>query len=88
MSESPDLVSNKLIHILPGNFGQKGHGLKLPIEPRGVTVTCAISKKMKILDFFKFCQMCLKWFWLIERLSGLSQIDVLMALGLYIIDKS
>ena len=88
MSESPDLVSNKLIHILPGNFGQKGHGLKLPIEPRGVTVTCAISKKMKILDFLKFGQRCLGWFWLIERLSLLAQIDVWMALGLSNVDQS
>ena len=70
------------------SFGRFRPRLILPIEPRGVTVTCAISKKMKILDFLKFGQRCLGWFWLIERLSVLAQIDVLMALGLYIIDKS
>ena len=60
----------------------------LAIEPRGVKVTWPISKKMKILDFLKFGQRCLGWFWLIERLSVLAQIDVLMALGLYIVDPS
>ena len=58
------------------------------IEPRGVTVTWPISKKMKILDFLKFGQRCLGWFWLIERLSLLAQIDVWMALGLSNVDQS
>ena len=40
---------------------------------------------MKILDFLKFGQRCLGWFWLIERLSLLPQIDVWMALGLSIV---
>ena len=50
--------------------------LMLPIEPRGVTVTCPISKKIKILDFLNFGQRCLGWFWLIEKLFVLAQIDV------------
>ena len=62
--------------------------LMLLIEPRGVTVTWPISKKMKILDFLKFGQRCLGWFWLIERLSVLAQIDVWMALGLSNVDQS
>ena len=41
---------------------------------------------MKNLDFLKFGQRCLGWFWLIERLSLLAQIDVWMALGLSIVD--
>ena len=50
--------------------------LMLLIEPRGVTVTCPISKKIKILDFLNFGQRCLGWFWLIEKLFVLAQIDV------------
>ena len=81
-------ASNNLIHIVSNDFGQNGQKLKLPIEPRGVTVTWPISKKMKILDFLKFGQRCLGWFWLIERLSLLTQIDVWMALGLSNVDQS
>ena len=84
----PSFAPNNLIHIVSHNFGRFKPRLMLPIEPRGVTVTWPISKKMKILDFLKFGQRCLGWFWLIERLSVLAQIDVLMALGLSIIDKS
>ena len=84
----PSFGPDNLIHIVSHNFGRFRPRLMLTIEPRGVTVTCPISKKMKILDFLKFGQRCLGWFWLIERLSVLAQIDVLMALGLYIIDKS
>ena len=84
----PSFAPNNLIHIVSHNFGRFRPRLMLPIEPRGVTVTWPISKKMKILDFLKFGQRCLGWFWLIERLSVLAQIDVLMALGLSIIDKS
>ena len=84
----PSFGPNKVFHIVSRVFGRFRPRLMLPIEPRGVTVTWPISKKMTILDFLKFGQMCLGWFWLIERLSLLAQIDVLMALGLYIIDKS
>ena len=43
-------------------------------------------KKVKILDFLNFGQRCLGWFWLIEKLFVLAQIDVWMALGLSIVD--
>ena len=43
-------------------------------------------KKVKILDFLNFGQRCLGWFWLIEKLFLLAQIDVWMALGLSIVD--
>ena len=46
------------------------------------------SKKVKILDFLNFGQRCLGWFWLIEKLFLLAQIDVWMALGLSIVDQS
>ena len=84
----PSFGSNNLIHIVSDLFSQFGQQMKLPIEPRGVTVTWPISKKMKILDFLKFGQRCLGWFWLIERLSVLAQIDVWMALGLSNVDQS
>ena len=54
----------------------------------GVKVTWPISKKIKKSDFLNFGQRCLGWFWLIERLSVLAQIDVWMALGLSNVDQS
>ena len=84
LSFGPD----KDIYIVSHFFGSFEPRLMLPIAPRGVTVTCPISKKMKILDFLKFGQRCLGWFWLIERLSILAQIDVWMALGLSNVDQS
>ena len=84
----PSFGSNNLIHIVSDLFSQFGQQMKLSIEPRGVTVTWPISKQMKILDFLKFGQRCLGWFWLIERLSVLAQIDVWMALGLSNVDQS
>ena len=84
LSFGPD----NLIHIVSRVFGSFEPRLMLPIEPRGVTVTWPISKKMKIFDFLKFGQRCLGWFWLIERLSLLAQIDVWMALGLSNVDQS
>jgi len=84
----PSFAPNNLIHIVSRDFGRFRPRLMLPIEPRGVTVTWPISKKMKILDFLKFGQRCLGWFWLIERLSVLAQIDVWMALGLSNVDQS
>ena len=45
-------------------------------------------KKVKILDFLNFGQRCLGWFWLIEKLFLLAQIDVWMALGLSNVDQS
>ena len=84
----PSFGSNNLIHIVSDLFSQFGQQMKLPIEPRGVTVTCAISKKVKILDFLNFGQRCLGWFWLIEKLFVLTQIDVWMALGLSSVDQS
>ena len=44
------------------------------------------QRKVKILDFLNFGQRCLGWFWLIEKLFLLAQIDVWMALGLSIVD--
>ena len=43
------------------------------------------QKKVKISDFLNFGQRCLGWFWLIEKLFLLAQIDVWMALGLSIV---
>ena len=84
----PSFGPDKDIHIVSRDFGRFRPRLMLTIEPRGVTVTWPISKKMKILDFLKFGQRCLGWFWLIERLSLLAQIDVWMALGLSNVDQS
>ena len=84
LSFGPD----KDIHIESSFFGRFRPRLMLPIEPRGVTVTWPISKKVKILDIFNFGQRCLGWFWLIEKLFLLAQIDVWMALGLCIVDQS
>ena len=44
------------------------------------------KKKVKISDFLNFGQRCLGWFWLIEKLFVLAQIDVWMALGLSVVD--
>ena len=41
---------------------------------------------MKILDFLKFGQRCLGWFWLIEKWLLLVQFDVWKCLGLSIVD--
>ena len=43
-------------------------------------------KKVKILDFLNFGQRCLGWFWLIEKLFLLAQIDVWKCLGLSVVD--
>merc|ERR1711928_293501 len=40
-----------------------------------------IAKKVKILDFLNFGQRCLGWFWLIEKLFVLAQIDVWLVGG-------
>ena len=82
----PSFAPNNLIHIVSHNFGRFKPRLMLPIEPRGVTVTWPISKKMKILDFLKFGQRCLGWFWLIEKWLLLVQFDVWKCLGLSIVD--
>ena len=43
-------------------------------------------KKSQNIGFLNFGQRCLGWFWLIEKLFVLAQIDVWMALGLSIVD--